>query len=156
MVKIVVDEIRAWGHVNVRARHRTTIEVTKDDYLTPRGGDCIIGIKANKGLLDISPELKEVIRKDGSIVIAIFVVDDYFDYVIGMGSSRLTLSNGSRLIIRRSGYIDDATLMIRANKAAIDLDRRLIDRLKKESPPLTIYIVGVDLEQDRTTEGDGT
>ncbi|WP_054857609.1 DUF371 domain-containing protein [Vulcanisaeta sp. JCM 16159] len=154
MVKIVVDEIRAWGHVNVRARHRTTIEVTKDDYLTPRG-DCIIGIKANKGLLDISPELKEVIRKDGSIVIAIFVVDDYFDYVIGMGSSRLTLSNGSKLIIRRSGYVDDATLMIRANKAAIDLDRRLIDRLKKESP-LTVYIIGVDLGQDRTAEGDGT
>lgn len=85
----------------------------------------------------------------------IFIVDDYFDYVIGMGSSRLTLSNNNKLIIRRSSYIDDATLMIKANKAAINLDRRLIDRLKKGSP-LTVYIVGVDLEQDGTIKGNGT
>ncbi|ADN51120.1 DUF371 domain-containing protein [Vulcanisaeta distributa] len=154
MVRVVIDRIRAWGHVNVRARHRTTIEITRDDYLTPRG-DCIIGIKADKGLSGISPELKEIIKKDGSIVIAMFVVDDYLDYVVGMGSSKLTLGNDNKLIIRRSNYIDDATLMIRANKAAIDIDRRLIDRLKKESP-LTVYIIGVDLEQDRTVEGDGT
>ncbi|ADY00409.1 MAG: DUF371 domain-containing protein [Vulcanisaeta sp.] len=153
MVRVVIDRIRAWGHVNVRARHRTTIEVTRDDHLTPRG-DCIIGIRADKGLSNISPELKEIIRKDESIVIVIFIVDDYFDYVIGTGSSKLTLSNSSKLIIRRSNYIDDATLMIKANKAAIDLDRRLIDRLKKESL-LTVYIVGVDLEQDRTTKGNG-
>ncbi len=156
MVRVVIDRIRAWGgHVNVRARHRTTIEITRDDYLTPRGGDCIIGIKADKGLSGISPELKEIIKKDGSIVIVMFVVDDYLDYVVGMGSSKLTLGNDNKLIIRRSNYIDDATLMIRANKAAIDIDRRLIDRLKKESS-LTVYIIGVDLEQDRTVEGDGT
>ncbi|GAB6944818.1 DUF371 domain-containing protein [Vulcanisaeta sp. JCM 14467] len=154
MVKVVIDRVRAWGHVNVSARHRTTIEITRDDYLTPRG-DCIIGIKADKGLSDINPELKEVIRKDGSLVMVIFIVDDYFDYVIGMGSSRLTLSNNNKLIIRRSSYIDDATLMIKANKAAINLDRRLIDRLKKGSP-LTVYIVGVDLEQDGTIKGNGT
>lgn len=122
MVRVVIDRVRAWGgHVNVRARHRTTIEVTRDDYLTPRGGDCIVGIKADKGgLSDISPELKEIIRKDGSLVIVIFAADDYFDYVIGMGSSRLTLGNNNKLIIRKSNYVDDATLMIRANKAAID------------------------------------
>ncbi|GAB6946403.1 DUF371 domain-containing protein [Vulcanisaeta sp. JCM 16161] len=154
MVRVVIDRVMAWGHVNVRARHRTTIEITKDDYLTPRG-DCIIGIRADKGLSDIKPELKEIIRKDGSLVIVILVVDDYFDYVIGMGSSRLTLGNNNKLIIRRSNYVDDSTLMIRANKAAIDLDRRLIDRLKRGSP-LTVYIVGVDLEQDRATKGDGT
>lgn len=88
-------------------------------------------------------------------MIVMFVVDDYLDYVVGMGSSKLTLGNDNKLIIRRSNYIDDATLMIRANKAAIDIDRRLIDRLKKESS-LTVYIIGVDLEQDRTVEGDGT
>ena len=153
MVRIAIDRVRAWGHVNVSARHRTTIEITRDDYLTPRG-DCIIGIKADKGLSDINPELKEVIRKDGSLVMVIFIVDDYFDYVIGMGSSRLTLSNNNKLIIRRSSYIDDATLMIKANKAAINLDRRLIDRLKKGGP-LTVYIVGVDLEQDRAVKSNG-
>ncbi len=152
-VRIAIDKVRAWGHVNVSARHRTTIEVTRDEYLTPRG-DCIIGIRADKGLSDISPELKDIIRRDGSLVIAIFIADGYLDCVMGMGSSRLTLGSGDKLIIRRSSYIDDATLMIRANKAAADLDRRLIDRLKKGSP-LTVYIVGVDLEQGGAVKSNG-
>lgn len=66
MVRVVIDRIRAWGgHVNVRARHRTTIEITRDDYLTPRGGDCIIGIKADKGLSGISPNLRRLLRRMG-------------------------------------------------------------------------------------------
>jgi len=146
VVRVVIDTIKAWGHINVRATHRTTIEITKDDYLTPRG-DCIIGVKADKGLFDLKPGLKEIIRKDNSIIIVIFVVDDLLDYVIGFGSSKLTLSNSSKLIIRRSSYVNDATLMIGASKAAVDLSRELVDRLKK-GKPLIMYIVGVDLEQN--------
>ncbi len=149
MVNVAVDLIKAWGHANVRATHKTTIEVTKDEYLTPRG-DCIVGIRADKALSELDPRLRSIISKDGSIVIVIFSVGDYFDYVVGMGSSRLTLSSDEKLIIRRSEYVDDATLMIRASKAAAGLSRELVDRLKR-GEPLLVYIVGVDLEQDRGT-----
>ncbi|MCG2885243.1 MAG: DUF371 domain-containing protein [Vulcanisaeta sp.] len=148
MVEVAIDVIRAWGHVNVRATHRSTIELTKDEYLTPRG-DCIVGIKANKALSDLDLRLKSIIRRDGSIVIAVFSVGEYFDYVVGLGSSRLTLSSNTKLIIRRSDYVDDATLMIKANKAAADLNRELVDRLKK-GEPLLVYIIGVDFGSDRT------
>ncbi|BDR91355.1 DUF371 domain-containing protein [Vulcanisaeta souniana] len=154
MVRIIIDKVQAWGHINVRAGHRRTIEVTKDDYLTPRG-DCIVGIKADRGLVDINPELKDIIRRDNAVVIVVFIVDEYLDLVIGMGSSKLTLGSRSKMIIRRSAYTDDSTLMIKANKAAIDLDRKLIDRLKRGAP-LTMYIVGVDLEQVGATKGNGT
>jgi Uncharacterized protein conserved in archaea len=60
------------------------------------------------------------------------------------------LSSDEKLIIRRSEYVDDATLMIRASKAAAGLSRELVDRLKR-GEPLLVYIVGVDLEQDRGT-----
>lgn len=149
MVNVAVDLIKAEGHANVRATHKTTIEVTKDEYLTPRG-DCIVGIRADKALSELDPGLRSIISKDGSIVIVIFSVGDYFDYVVGMGSSRLTLSSDEKLIIRRSEYVDDATLMIRASKAAAGLSRELVDRLKR-GEPLLVYIVGVDLEQDRGT-----
>ncbi|WP_243680986.1 DUF371 domain-containing protein [Vulcanisaeta souniana] len=148
---------RHGGHINVRAGHRRTIEVTKDDYLTPPRGDCIVGIKADRGdLVDINPELKDIIRRDNAVVIVVFIVDEYLDLVIGMGSSKLTLGSRSKMIIRRSAYTDDSTLMIKANKAAIDLDRKLIDRLKRGGAPLTMYIVGVDLEQVGATKGNGT
>ncbi len=154
MVRFITDKVRAWGHINIRASHRSTIEVTRDDYLTPRG-DCIVGIKADKGLADINPGLRSIIRRGDSLVIVVFMVDKYIDLVIGMGSPRLTLGSRGKIIIRRSTYIDDSTLMIKANKAAIDLDRKLIDRLKRGAS-LTMYIVGVDLEQTGTTKGNGT
>ncbi len=144
MAKIAIDHIVAWGHENVRAMHKSTIEITKDDYLTPRG-DCIIGIKANKGLAELKEELKEILRKDTSIGIVVFLCDDIIDYVVGKGSSRLILSNPRKIIMRRSDYIDDATLIIRANKAARDLDRALIERLKAGSR-LDVLVIGVDLE----------
>ncbi|WP_069808014.1 DUF371 domain-containing protein [Vulcanisaeta thermophila] len=142
MARVAIDVVRAWGHENVSARHRTTIEITRDDYLTPRG-DCIVGIKADKGLANLNPELREVIRRDGSIVLVIFIAGDVVDYVVGQGSENLTLNDPNRLIIRRSSYINDSTLMIRSNKAAIDLRRDLVDRLKRGSE-LTVVIVGVD------------
>ncbi|RLF17024.1 MAG: DUF371 domain-containing protein, partial [Thermoprotei archaeon] len=37
----IVEEIIAWGHPNIRALHRSTMEITKEPYVTPRG-DCII------------------------------------------------------------------------------------------------------------------
>ena len=38
----------AWGHVNVRATHRSTFEVTREPSLTPRG-DCIVGVSSEVG-----------------------------------------------------------------------------------------------------------
>ena len=148
MIDVAIDVIRAWGHVNVRATHRSTIELTKDEYLTPRG-DCIVGIKADKALSDLDLRLKSIIRRDGSIVIVVFSVGECFDYVVGFGSSRLTLSSNTKLVIRKSDYVDDATLMIKANKAAADLSRELVDRLKK-GEPLLVYIIGVGFGSDRT------
>ncbi|HIP58595.1 MAG TPA: DUF371 domain-containing protein, partial [Archaeoglobus profundus] len=36
------EVITAWGHPNITAKHRTTLEITKDEELSIRG-DCIIG-----------------------------------------------------------------------------------------------------------------
>lgn len=50
--------IKARGHPNIKATHRTTIEVTKDNYLTGRG-DCILGIDADKSLKDMKEFLDQ-------------------------------------------------------------------------------------------------
>jgi len=140
--KIAIEVVKAYGHENVRAKHRTTIEITKDDYLTPRG-DCIIGIKANKSLNEFSSTFKEVAKREDSIILAIFIADEVYDIVIGKGSSKLTLSNNRKIIIRKSEYIDDSTIMIKSNKAAKDLNRKLIDKLK--NPETQLYAVFIAL-----------
>ena len=53
--------IFGYGHENIRATHKTTLEFTKDKNLT-RNGDCIIAVAADKGLADLSREFKENLR----------------------------------------------------------------------------------------------
>ena len=49
---------RAWGHPNIKATHKTTLEFTKENYVSPEG-DCIIGINADFN----TDELKQFARK---------------------------------------------------------------------------------------------
>ena len=148
-MEVAVEVVKAYGHENVKAEHKTTIEITKDDYLTPRG-DCIIGIRANKSLNELSSTFKEIARKEDSIILAIFIADEVYDVVIGKGSSRLTLSNSRKIIIRKSEYIDDSTIMIKSNKAAKDLNRELIDKLK--NPETQLYAVFIAFTPIQSTQ----
>ncbi|MEM0439788.1 MAG: DUF371 domain-containing protein [Sulfolobales archaeon] len=135
--EIYVDKIYARGHRNIRATHRTTFEITREDSLTPRG-DCIIAISANKSIRDLDPELRDRIKRGWAVAIAI-VVNNIWDMAIGYGDPGLELSDPVKIIARRSTYIAPNTIMLRSNKAAVDLRRDLIDLLKK-GEEATIYI----------------
>ncbi|MEM1919356.1 MAG: DUF371 domain-containing protein [Desulfurococcaceae archaeon] len=137
---VIVEKVKAWGHQNIRATHRTTIEITKDAELTPRG-DCIIGVKADKSVNDLSVEFKNKLRREGSILIIEIKVSNLMDYVLAEGSPKLSLDDDNKLIIRKSTYIDRATLCIRANKSAADIDRNLIEKLKNPSTVVTLTLI---------------
>ncbi len=145
MVDIVYEEVFARGHPNIRAIHKTTLEITRDQDLTPRG-DCIIGVKASKGLADFSKEFKEIARKKTSIIITLLYIDDkLYDQVIGHGHPSLTYSDNRKIIIRKSTYIDGATAMINSSKAARDLDRELVGKLRDSDTVLKTLFITLDL-----------
>jgi hypothetical protein len=116
---------RARGHPNVRARHRTTFEVTREDYLTPRG-DCIIGVSSEAAARDLPGWLKEGLRR-GLPAVALLYSGGRLDAVAGWGDPRMTLEDPVRMVFRRSDYVGPETVMIRASKAAIHLDRGLVE-----------------------------
>jgi len=138
----VVEQVIAKGHPNIRATHPSTIEITKDEWLTPRG-DCIIGISANKAVADLSEEFKVVARNSAANIIVRIETDDISDVIIGRGDSRLNFTDNKSIVIRRSDYVCGRTLMIKANKAARDLDRRLIERLRDPNQLIVITITVV-------------
>lgn len=140
---IAIDVVKAFGHKNVKATHRTTMEITKDNYLTPRG-DCIIGIKANKGAKDLSEELKKLIRQNNSFVYIVLKVNDKIDIIKGKGDSRLTLENENKIIVRKSDFVSDATIAIKADKSARNIDREIIRDLQNEKTELTAFIIASD------------
>jgi hypothetical protein len=56
------EAIVGYGHKNIQATHKTTLEFTKDKHLSKKG-DCIIAVAADKALTDLSGEFKEKLRK---------------------------------------------------------------------------------------------
>ena len=125
-----VDVVEFRGHPNVRAEHPTTLEVTRDDFLTSKG-DCIVGVAGNKGASDIDECVKRVLREGGRLVAVLLVEGGLFDYVVAEGSSLMTFSESRKIIIRRSTYVDGSTVGIRADKAAKDLRRDVVEALKQ-------------------------
>jgi len=119
--------IKAYGDPNIRATHKTTIEITKDDHLTERG-DCILGIRADRGLKDIKNFLDS---HKGKKLIVEFTVDDLSDRVTGYLDPKLSFLDERDIVIRKSSYICKRTLMINADKSAAEIDRSIVRKLRE-------------------------
>ncbi len=127
-MRIVCDKVIARGHGLVRARHRNTIEITKDNYITERG-TCIIACSSNKALKDLDEELKKLLKNDKTVVVIKISCEEDEEIILCRGARELSLKDDRRIIIRKSRYIDNATLCIESNKGAADLNRRMISRI---------------------------
>lgn len=113
----------------VTALHHTTIEVTTEDHLTPRG-DCIIGVSATSGCKQLDEDFKTAMRKEGArVLIRILVEEDAFT-LSASGHPALDLSHPRDIVIRRSEFLSDRTLAVRASASAKDIPRRIVSRLK--------------------------
>lgn len=138
--------IHCYGHENVKATHKSTLEITKEDFLTPRG-DCIICIKADKSLKELNEEFKRALKSGKKVRIRI-IVDDLVDEIMASGDGRLTFESDVSMVIRKSTHIDGRTLAIKANKAAKDIDRRIIEKLKNPNQKAIIELTIDDAIDD--------
>lgn len=134
-----MERIIAWGHENISAMHPTTLEITKEGHLTPRG-DCIVAVNANKGLLELNEEFKSMIRNKKAKITCTIRCGNLKETIIGRGDEKLVLTHPTDMVIRKSEYICPRTLMIKANKAAVDLDRGLINRIKNRKSKIIIEL----------------
>jgi hypothetical protein len=132
----ILDSINATGHSLIQCTHSTTIELTKDVYLTKKG-TCILGIKASKACYDLDPELKRKIMKGAKIEVVV-KVDDVLDSFYGYGSKSLTLSSKKDLVFRKSNFICDRTILINCTKSSKDLNRNLIKKLNSTKKQISI------------------
>ncbi|MFW9768338.1 MAG: DUF371 domain-containing protein [Candidatus Thorarchaeota archaeon] len=126
----------AYGHQNVIGEHKSTVEITSEDYLTKQG-TCIVGVRANLTLNELDTEIKEMARLNTTKIVLKMMVDGLVEEVTGTGGSRLTYSDSTSMVARTSSYQCGRTLMINADKAASDLSRKFIDRLKDNNVEMT-------------------
>lgn len=135
-----VELLEASGHPKVRARHKTTLEITKDTHVTETG-DCIVATNASKGAADLSPAFLKLIKHNSALVRLTIKVGNLVETITGRGDSRLILNHPTDMVARKSDYVCTRTIMVRADKAASDLDRNLIKALRDPSSTVTIEII---------------
>jgi len=123
------ETVQFRGHPMVRSFHPTTIEVTTEEYLT-ENGDCIIGVGASKGCAQLDARIKEGLRRKESKVSIRIVVGHLSFEVRASGDPRLGLSDPNEMVIRKSDFVSDRTLAVRADAASRDIPREMVRLLK--------------------------
>jgi hypothetical protein len=125
---LVKETVHARGHDNVSATHESTFEVTTDDFLTP-AGDCILGIEADRAPADFDPAFVEACQDPDATITATFEAVGHETVVTGRGHPDLTFESDRSAVGRTSEYVDERTVMVRADRAATSVDRDLVDAL---------------------------
>ncbi len=132
------DVFTARGHPLISSRHPTTLEITKEPEITP-GADCVIGVGSSKGCADLSEGIRKAIR-EGSEMCLVIRLPDVAEEVRGFGHPGLALADPVEMVFRKSGYLCPRTVFILADKAASDLSRHLVGRLKDPDAVITIEL----------------
>lgn len=133
-----IEVITAKGHPRITARHPTTLMITKDEEVGPKG-DCIVGVAANKGATGLSEELKSAICLGAAVDITVEVGDE-MNKIHARGHPLLTFTHPKDLVIRKSKFTCGRTLAIGADKAAVDLPRKFVTKLQDPRTKIRISI----------------
>jgi hypothetical protein len=136
----VVEKLTARGHENILATHRSTFEITKDAHLTRRG-DCVVAVAADKGVRDLSDELKRALRKTSSKLMIVLQAGQEREVVEASGNPKLTLSHPIDIVVRRSSFVCNRTLAVKANKVAEDFSREFVKQLRNPQQRVDITLV---------------
>ncbi len=112
--------------------------ITKEKEVGPRG-DCIIAVAAGKGAADLSQDLKRAIKSSYAINVT-FEVDGLIEVVRGRGDPDLSLTHHTDIVLRKSLFTCDRTLAIAVDKAASDMSRDFVARLRDPAARVRITI----------------
>jgi hypothetical protein len=119
----------ARGHHAVLSTHPTTLELTKEADLS-KNGDCIVGVGSSAGLRDLPEPMRNALSSEACRVRLTLKLDVHRFTIEGHGARGLTLSHPTDIVVRKSGFVSDRTLMVHANRAAADLPRSLVELLQ--------------------------
>ncbi|MHA1966150.1 MAG: DUF371 domain-containing protein [Candidatus Thorarchaeota archaeon] len=122
-------QFNAYGHENVIGEHKTTVELTSEDHLTKQG-TCIMGVCSDMTLNQLDSRIKKLASLSNTKIGLRMSIDGLSEEITGTGSPGLTYMDPISMVARTSTFECERTLMVNADKAASDLNREFVDRLK--------------------------
>ena len=137
----ITEVIFAHGHRNIQATHKSTLEITKENQLSKKG-DCIIAVSADKDITDLNPKFKGSLRNENAKMTMLIEAGGIVEVVNAFGSRRLILTHPTDIVVRKSSHVCSRTLAIKADKAACDLSRKLVESLRdpKQKVKITLTV----------------
>ena len=132
-------EIRFTGHRHILSLHEKTLEITKEEHLTPKG-DCILGVNSSMACIDIPEKMKIKIQNPKSIIKFTINVGEFSFQIKGQGSEKLTLKHVSDIVLRKSAFTCSRTIAINCDKASSDIPRDLVSLLQNPQTKGTMII----------------
>jgi hypothetical protein len=101
----------------------------------------VIAVAATKGANGLSSAFKRLAQDMRTQITIILEVDGIQEEVVGWGHSQLTLSHPTDIVARKSAFTCPRTIMVHANKAARDLSRSLIRRLRNPQQQIQLTLI---------------
>lgn len=132
-------EFVAYGDPRVTALHPTTIEVTKD-AIRSSVADCIVATRSSIGISELPEDIKIIARDEDAEITLTIEAGGFSEKITGRGHPMLAFSNRTDMVVRKSRFVCDRTLMVAADKASKDMDRRLVAKLKDPNAVAKIRI----------------
>ena len=125
----------AHGHPNILATHKTTLEITKDSELT-KNGDCIVAVRADFSL----QQLQRIVGSCGdggkiSLLIESAGMNEELTAVVNKD-----FSSESEIVLRKGIFLSERTLGIHVDKAAADIGRKLVEKLKSPASIVSVTV----------------
>ena len=130
----------AYGHPNILATHKTTLEFTKDSELSLKG-DCIVGVNADFNLGELKKFISKI--KNNIVTITIETSDKKIKEIIE-AELNPNFNDEKEIVIRKTDFASERTLGIKANKAAFELKSGLIEFLKSKESKINVIMENKD------------
>ena len=141
------------GHEHITAKHKTTLEFTKDTEMGLEG-DCIVGVKADFSLQQLKKFIKSVSNnKKITIIIEtinnknninknkINIIKNYNKIIEKINAEiNPNFNSNEEMVIRKTDFVSERTFAIKANKAAFELKRDLVEFLKGKENKIKVII----------------
>ena len=112
--------------------------------LTHRG-DCIVAVKSSGAVRNLPQDMKHILSSSSGRGELALRVGPYEFTVEGRGDPRLTFRHETDLVVRKSAFISDRTLMIHADKSSMDIPRDMVRMLQDPKNIVTVEISATDV-----------
>ena len=115
------------------------MEVTREKDISRRA-DCVVAVDAEKAAMHLSTKLKKAIQNSHAQITFALGVDGKTFIARGVGNPGLLLSHPTDMVTRKSMFVCNRTLMVKSNKASIDIPGSIVKCLQDSKNKVEISI----------------